>query len=199
MKPIDFMIAARATHIPIQTRGLWSIERRTANPLLAGWPEYTLLRRWTDATIHLPVPTPEVVMEDSRAELARHLPIWLQAEGNVLVTGLGLGCVVRGLLASQRVTHIEVVEIDPVIVGMVGPSFAREPRVEILNADALAVRWTRGKRWDFGWHDLWSADGHSHLQTLHARLIHKYAPHCKRQGAWMLPRFVKRKIPGIIG
>jgi hypothetical protein len=55
----------------------------------------------------------EVVMEDSPRELRRHLPIWMHAHGRVLVTGLGLGCVVRGLLASPHVEYIDVAKSTP--------------------------------------------------------------------------------------
>ena len=66
------------------------------------------------------------------ASSSRHLPIWLSARGRVLVTGLGLGCVVRGLLASTCVTHVDCIEIDRYICLVVGEEFpGRSPRKDI--------------------------------------------------------------------
>lgn len=62
------------------------------------------------------------------------------------VTGLGRGCVVRGLLARPQVEHIDVVEIDVGVLDMVGPSFAGEPRLMIHQGDALTYTWPQGAR-----------------------------------------------------
>lgn len=198
MTPAAYMEAARVRpHVRPQTFGPWAIERHAApaSALLdVGWPDYTVLCRQTMATLHLD--HGEVVMDDSRRELRRHLPIWLMARGRVLVTGLGLGCVVRGLLASPAVEHVDVVEIDAGILDVIGPEFYGNPRVSLHHGDALTVQWDRGTRWDFAWHDLWAEGG---LQALHARVLVHYQDRCGRQGAWGFPRFAKRRFPRVIG
>jgi hypothetical protein len=212
-----FLSAAR---VPVdlhpQRFGPWWIERMVAPPdaLYAsvglppvGWATYTLLHRYRqrEADPDDPFageascgrPQSEIVMEDSRRELAQHLPIWLAGRGRVLVTGLGLGCVVRGLLASSRVEHIDVVELDAGIIRVVGPEFYDEPRVTLHHGDALTYAWPKGTRWDVAWHDLWT-DGPRHLQHLHVALLKKHRKQCPLQGAWKLPRFVKRLVPGVL-
>jgi hypothetical protein len=193
-----FLDAARvpATLQP-QSFGLWTIERRLASQSIlgefdqVGWPEYTLLRRVSARTLHLEG-AGEVVMEDSRRELSRHLPIWLAAYGRVLVSGLGLGCVVRGLLASDEVAHIDVVEIDKDILRVVGAEFSGCARVSLHHGDALTID-LPGK-WYFAWHDLWT-DGDEHLQILHAKLIKRYWGRASVQGAWQFPRLASRRLP----
>lgn len=202
MSPDQFLDAARVPDsLKSQEFGPWTIERINADETilgqlgLLGWPTMTMLCRHTWATLHKT--RGEVVMEDSRRELSRHLPIWLCARGRVLITGLGLGCVVRGLLASPDVEHIDVVEIDRDILRVVGPEFANNPRVTLHQADALSIDWPAGTRWDCAWHDIWcEGDG---LQVLHGKLICRYFPMVRRQGAWMLPRIAKRIAPGLIG
>lgn len=130
-------------------------------------------------------------MEDSQSELQKHLPIWLRARGRVLVTGLGLGCVVRGLLAKPDVDHITVIEIDRSILRIVGHEFESNTRVSLVHGDALAFH-PNGHHWDYAWHDLWT-DGEEHLQCLHARLMAKFFHSCDVQGAWEFPRF--RNMP----
>jgi hypothetical protein len=205
----------QATHIPApQDRGLWYIERtnfrtncddsvilqaaKFMGMRLGGytqWPEIepvmTSLSRWTDATLHLG--HGEAVMSDDPTELRKHLPIVLAAHGRVLVTGLGLGCVVRGLLARPEVTHVDVVEIDADVLAMVAPTFDGEPRVTIHHGDALTIDWPAGTRWDFAWHDVWNETPET--QVLHAQLLARYRGIARQQGAWNFPRWLKRRWP----
>lgn len=179
-----------------QSFGLWTIEHRSRPAeepagamfaLFCGGDRQTALRRLTEATMHLE--PGEVVMDDSLLELRRHLPIWLVARGRILITGLGLGCVVRGLLASPHVSHIDVIELDRDILERVGAEFVCNERVSLHLGNALTCKMP-GRRWDFAWHDIW-CEG-SGLQLLHVKLIARYRKRCARQGAWMLPRIVKR-------
>jgi len=157
---------------------------------------FTALHRWTAET--LSDQWGEIVMEDTPRELRRHLPILLAAERRVLVSGLGLGCVVRGLLAVRRVTHIDVIEIDASILAHVGKEFIGNPRIALHHGDALTVAWPGGSHWEFAWHDVWSEE--RHLAVVHAELLARYSQWCDRQGAWQLPRAVRDKWPrGLLG
>lgn len=196
MEPRDYLAAARVpASLRPQRRGLWRIRRvRYAAPYLIdqiGGRIQTRLERWTLGTLHQRHGM--LVMEDSRAELSRHLPIWLHATGRVLITGLGLGCVVRGLLANPHVEHVDVVEIDRDIIAMVGPEFMAQDRVRLHHADALRWKLPRKRYWDAGWHDL--HDDNGHLQVLHAKLLWRYRNACVAQGAWGFPRMFKRLWP----
>lgn len=190
-----FLNAAR---VPLtlqpQAFGLWTIERYPANELVAaimvGRASYTVLRRMSLKTLHQE--KGEVVMEDSRLELLRHMPIWMAAHGRVLVTGLGLGCVVRGLLILPEVTHIDVVEIDPDILRVCGAEFLGNPRVTLHQGDAESYAWPDDTYWDFAWHDLWTDD--NALQALHLRLFARFWEVVGAQGAWAFPRPFKRLI-----
>jgi hypothetical protein len=191
--------------LPSQRFGRWQILRQQApaegGPRIAWfgthvWPEITALRRFSDANVHV---GGDVVMEDGAVELRRHLPIWLNARGRVLVTGLGLGCVVRGLLASPRVEHVDVIEIDEGIMRTVGVEFAADPRVTLHLDDALTWEPPRGARWDVAWHDIHSDNGFGALQVLHAALLIRFGDRVARQGAWGFPREFKRWVPGLLG
>ena len=209
--PEEFILSARVpTTIVDQEFGGWTIRRCRMPPL--GMPEkwkhlglkdYTVLHRtspvfkeptWED--IHLEadngmVPKLDIVMEDSPRELATHLPCWLGARGRVLITGLGLGCVLRGLLASPVVEHVDVVEIDPEIIRVIGPEFYGNPRCSIHCCDAREFPSTG--HWDFAWHDIWTPENVG-LQVEHARLMMRFRRNCDAQGAWSFPRPFKRKL-----
>lgn len=195
--PVAIMRAAKVP-LSVQPREFWpwAITRQrltsTAELLAVGADQLTGLSR-LDSIAHMHLVHGEVVMEDSVRELRRHLPIWMAAHGRVLNTGLGLGCVVRGLLTIPEVTHIDVVEIDAKIIEVVGAEFAGNPRVTIIHGDALALR-PDGRRWDFAWHDIWT-EGNDGLQALHARMMVNLHPAVGRQGAWAFPRAIARRLP----
>ena len=197
-----------AARVPLkltpQAFGDWVIERKRqedfndcrAKLIFAtrvAFSHYTLLKKLSLARLHLTDPC-EIVMEDSQEELRKHLPIWRNAQGSVLVNGLGLGCVVRGLLANPRVERITVLEKDKSILRIVGHEFASNPRVELILGDALKFP-LKGRRWDYAWHDIHVFDGDKpHLSVLHAQLIIRSISHVGRQGAWGMPRWWVRKM-----
>lgn len=196
---MDFIEAARVPQsLQEQENFPWHIMRRQAPDPCIGFPSQTALCRWDWASLHMSHGT--IVMDDSLPELRRHLPIWLAAKGRILITGLGLGCVVRGLLANPRVDHVDVVEIDQWIVDICGAEFVGNPRVTIHCADALD--WPiQGRTWDYIWHDIHDNFEREDVSVTHGRLLARYLPATpiERQGAWMFPREAKRQIGRMLG
>jgi 16S rRNA A1518/A1519 N6-dimethyltransferase RsmA/KsgA/DIM1 with predicted DNA glycosylase/AP lyase activity len=94
------------------------------------------------------------------------------------------------LLTRDQVDHIDVIELDRKIVDRIGPEFAGNDRVTLHHADALTFP-LNGQRWDFAWHDLW--DESRPLAMLHADVMTRFFTKVTRQGAWELPRWVKRR------
>lgn len=195
MTPAQYLEAARCPpSIQPGEFGLWKIERLDLSPtqqkIADAFATQTVLSHWTEETLHKG--RGDIVMEDSRPELRKHLPIWMNARGRVLITGLGLGCVVRGLLANPNVERIDVVEIDRQIIDRIWPEFAGNDRATIHHADAMRLRFSRANRWDCAWHDLWTED--DKLTGMHIKLFAKFMQQCEVQGAWALPREIKRAI-----
>lgn len=131
------------------------------------------------------------VMSDTPAEVEDHLPFIYQARGRVLINGLGLGVVLKGLLQEGKVEHIDVVELEQDVINLVWPTYQDDPRLAIHHADAYTIEWPKGTRWDYIWHDIWHdiwpticADN---LEGI-ARLKRKYARMCGWQGAWLEDR-----------
>lgn len=133
-----------------------------------------------------------VMMSNTPDELADHQPFMEAAHGRVLVHGLGLSCVVSGLLANERVTHIDVVELSTDVIAMVGPCFIGEDRVTIHQGDALNYPWPDNARWDFVWHDIWQTINCDNLTDEDAEgvsyeaLLRRFAPLATHQAAWGL-------------
>jgi hypothetical protein len=99
-----YMSAGRADAIPKDEWRLWRVEKVKC-PHSMHWPagNYTALLRYTDSTLYS---GGETVMADNPVELSKHLQAAMTARGNVLVTGLGLGCVLRMLQANDRVDRL---------------------------------------------------------------------------------------------
>lgn len=135
----------------------------------------------------------ETVMADNPIELRKHLAFALAARGRVLVTGLGLGCVLRMLQCNPRVTHITVVEVCEHVIRLVWPHTSHD-RVELVQADARKYVAETAERFDCAWHDLWTDTdaGEPHLQLLHNRLLLQLRDRVPLQGAWEYPAKCRR-------
>ena len=214
--------ACSAEHVPEAESGLWTVKKlRLAKPFFAARKDgkgetlpagtWTSLFRQTSATMHLNG-YGDLVMHDFPHEVRKHLQFMLAAHGHVLVSGLGLGCVVRGLLANPRVTRVTVLENSRDVLKLVGPFVEKEEgrskkeeniRLEIVEAEAEG--WIRGtdRRFDCAWHDLWTdtTAGEPHLAVKHAQMMGDLAGRVKFQGAWEFPRFERklwRQAAGVI-
>lgn len=129
-------------------------------------------------------------MSDTPAEMRDLAPLfWQPPSGRILVNGLGLGCVIHGLLASKEVTSIDVVEIDPDVIELVG-SQIKDPRLTIHEGDAFTIQWPVGMRWNYIWHDVWdelctdNLNGEDVHPGTYATLHRRYGRRCDWQGSW---------------
>lgn len=195
MNKLDAVIeAARVPQaMPDFQQGMWNGKRRNGGR--DGVSNYYALCNVNIAGLHQVDSNGyggDIVMEDTPTELRRHAPIFVHGRGRILKTGLGLGCVVRGLLTKPDVEHIDVVEIEPVVINHVAPEFSNNPRVTIYEADALT--WPINQGWDFVWHDVW-CEGNVGLDELHIKLMARFKNHCRQQGAWFFPRQIAARIP----
>lgn len=193
--------AARATMIEAGENAGWKIDKaeapedgrafgfgtiiRTGRGSLNPGDTYTrLLRKYPNGGTSL-------VMSDTPDEIRDLMSILHRGKGRVLVNGLGLGCVLRGLLAKDQVEHIDVVEISADLIELIGPYFAGE-RVTIHQGDAFDFTWPKGTRWDCVWHDVWDDLSIDNLNEYHGRaqpgsyekLHRRYGRRCDWQGSW---------------
>jgi len=162
----DYRALMRADHVPVGGRGTWLIDRfdigrprsdRHGRVVPAG--RYTSLRQislepagdgtgengdgvaWT------------TWMSDVPGEIEAALPFVRIARGDVLVTGLGLGTILRALAAKPEVHLVTVVERDPHVRELVWPTYAADPKLQLVPGDALTV--DLGETFDCAWHDIW--------------------------------------------
>lgn len=131
------------------------------------------------------------VMSDTPSEIIEHRPAFKGARGRVLITGLGLGCLPHGLLTSDRITRIDIIEIDPDVIALTG-KYLTDPRVHIWQGSAADESVVPADlRWDYAWHDIWThiADRNLDPETAEHRIAYStlrelWGPRVKRQDCW---------------
>jgi hypothetical protein len=135
------------------------------------------------------------VMSDTPTEIREHYEVIRDAEGDVLITGLGLGCIISALLVKPEVNTITVVEIDKDVIALTAPYYDDEERVKIVNADAITAAKTfydLGVYFDYAWHDIWSHISAHNLDDdalaehgiSYERMFDAWADVCDVQAAW---------------
>jgi len=92
------------------------------------------------------------LMDDSSETLSFYEDFLAVVTGDVLLCGLGLGCLIRGLLTCDHVTSIDVMELEQDIIDLVGPYY-QDPRVNIVQGDGMTYEWPEGKRWNTAFFD----------------------------------------------
>lgn len=124
-------------------------------------------------------------MSDTPAEQRDHYEAVYQMRnrgGRVLIMGLGIGMVVQQALALPNVDHVDVIEMDPDVIKLVGPHYESE-RCTIHQGDAMEFKWPRGTRWTTIWHDIWRDMSESNLPQME-KLARSYGRRCDWQGFW---------------
>ena len=127
----------------------------------------------------------ELWMSDTIAEALDHYECqqWMQLlGGRVLVVGLGLGMIVKQALALPNVTHVDVVEIDPDVIALVGPTYAG-PQCTIHQADIYELKWPPNTSWSVAWFDIWPTITSDNIPEM-TRLARSYGKRTGWQGYW---------------
>jgi hypothetical protein len=133
--------------------------------------------------------TGTLVMSDTPDEMRDHSGAYFAARargGRVLIHGLGLGMLLKAVLALENVDHVDVVEIDEDVIALVGPHLHEHElagRLTIHHGDALTYKWPVGTRWTVAWHDIWDTICEDNLPDMN-RLHRRFGRRVDWQGSW---------------
>lgn len=130
-------------------------------------------------------PACTVVMSDTPAEIRDHIAPVEAAHGRCLIHGLGLGLVAEACLRKWAVTRVTVIERDPDVLALAGPTLQRRwgDRLELIQGDAMTWAAPRGARWGMVWHDIWDTINTENLPEMQA-LHRRYGNRTDWQGSW---------------
>lgn len=183
-----------AVDVPEGSHGDVTVERFEAKAnSLEGIRQAIDGRPVTDGTFTRLLLDGHLWMSDTTQERRDHIEPALQIVGGwpgrlpaerVLIGGLGLGMILRVALLTPGVRHVDVVEIDPDVITLVGPHYeqmAAEHGVELVihEADLFKIKWPPGTRWDVAWFDIWPDLGAGNLEGMQ-RLRRSYG----RRAGW---------------
>jgi hypothetical protein len=124
----------------------------------------------------------KVIMSNTPAEVKDSSYFVHKATGSVLINGLGLGAVVKMVLAKGNVRKLTVIEISKDVIKLVAPSF-QDHRLKIICADAFEYKPPKGMRYNAVWHDIWDDICSDNLQEMY-KLKRRYGRRADYQECW---------------
>lgn len=129
-----------------------------------------------------------IVMSNTPDEMSDHWEFIREANGRVLVNGLGLGAAIAEILNDERkeIELITVIEASEDVIKLVAPFFEKDKRVEIIHADAYTYQPPKGVRYNVVWHDIWDTICADNLEEM-GKLHRKYGRKTDWQGSWAKP------------
>jgi hypothetical protein len=122
-----------------------------------------------------------VVMSNTQFEYRTNKPIIEVLSGDILISGLGLGMVLRPLAENKNVLSITVLEKSPEVIAMVAQHYADIENLRIIEADVFY--WKPDRKFDMAYHDIWSEYGSDMLDDVKV-LKKKYRRYAKQQFFW---------------
>lgn len=177
-----------APRLPAGTHGRATVAHFTiADPAEAAYAGFQVrtfdMRPGTYATLHI---AGRLWMSDTPYETRTNLEFLHHAQrGAILVAGLGLGLILPPVLERATVTRVTVVEREPDVVALVGPSLAH-PKLALVTADIDTWRPPKGARYDTIYFDIWPDSCEDNLPHI-ARLHQAFKGYLNRANpaAWM--------------
>lgn len=79
----------------------------------------------------------EIVMSDTNMEKRTNSSFVLNAHGNVLIGGLGIGLILLAVQDKEDVSHITVIEKNKEVIDLIADQLPLNGKVEIVNADVF--------------------------------------------------------------
>jgi spermidine synthase len=112
-----------------------------------------------------------LMMTNTKMEQNTNLGLLLQAKGDVLIAGLGIGMVLPPVLAKPEVTSVLVVEKYQDVIDLVAPHYP-DPKLTVVCADILQWKPQPGQKFDTIYFDIWPdicTENLTEIATLHRR------------------------------
>ena len=101
--------------------------------------------------------------------------------------------VLHVILQKDDVTHVTVIEKAQDVINLVAGTFAHDPRVQIVHADAMEYCPPAGVTYDVVFHDIWPDYAISNLDGME-RLEAKNLNICNWQDSWGKPQCEQQLI-----
>lgn len=122
-----------------------------------------------------------VMMSNTQLEHRTNRRVINRMEGDVLVTGLGLGSIITPITSRSNVKSLTIVEKNKDVISLVAPYYSQDSKVRIVEGDAFS--YIPDQKYDFMYHDIWpSLNGNEEEMKV---LGERYQTYAKVQEFWM--------------
>lgn len=98
----------------------------------------------------------DVVMSNTPMEMRTNYNFVRNANGDVLVAGLGMGMILMAIQDKPEVKSITVIEYSPEIIQMVASQLPLNSKVTIIQGDIFEWKPSRGTKYDTIYFDIWN-------------------------------------------
>lgn len=98
----------------------------------------------------------KVVMSDTPMEKRTNSSFVVNAHGDVLIGGLGIGMIVTAIQHNEKVNSITIIEKHKEVIELVTSQIPFNNKVHIINADVFDWKPERGQRFDCIYMDIWN-------------------------------------------
>ena len=98
----------------------------------------------------------ECVMSNTNMEKRTNMDFCINAHGDVLIGGLGIGMIILAIQDKQEVKSITVIEKNQEVIDMVASQLNFNEKVNIICADVFEWKPEKGVKYDVSYMDIWN-------------------------------------------
>lgn len=193
-----------AALVPPGQVGTVRVDHKTLTPKQASWESLQHLFAGTywmapaAGTYARLIIDKRLVMSDTPMEHLTNYEIVSHAHGDVLIFGLGLGMILHPLAVMPEVTSLTVVELNPDVISLIGPTLPTDKPITLIEGDALTWVPPPGQRYHTIYFDIWPTLDEDNLPLMGQlqRRAHRWkvkADPVAWVGCWSRPWLLKQQ------
>tara|TARA_A100001391_G_C4976532_1_gene254090 strand:+ start:166 stop:708 length:543 start_codon:yes stop_codon:yes gene_type:complete len=173
-------------NIPAGVSGDFEIAHYTKDTTDNRWPLYLLHTNeaYDNYTVLLKKGHSMPLMQDSEAEYNDHQWLWDNAEGDVIIGGLGVGLVNHVLIDNPNITSVTIIEKYQDVIDLVWDNCPKDERFTLIHADIETWEIPTDSQWDIGFFDTWISNDDWDLDEYKNNMIEKYGPYITKINGW---------------
>jgi len=124
------------------------------------------------------------IMQDSHAEYAEHQWLWDNAEGHVLIGGLGIGMCHQPLIDNPNVTAVTIVENSQDVIDLVWEHCTKDETFTLVHDDFESWTPEEGSAFGVVFADTWLVDNPLTQSDYRTLINNRYSAYCENIGFW---------------
>ena len=97
----------------------------------------------------------EIMMSNTNMEKRTNSNFVINANGDVLIAGLGIGLIVLPIQDKEEVKSITIIEMNQEVIDIVAPQLPLNDKVKIVKGDIFEWKPERGTKYDVIYFDIW--------------------------------------------